>query len=40
MNPCLGIYTVDDQAVGIYGRMSLQSVIDYSARDVAVLIQD
>jgi hypothetical protein len=40
MNPCLGVYTVDGRPVGVYGRMSPQRVIDYSARDVAVLIRD
>ena len=36
--PCLGVYTVDGQAAGIYGRFSRTPVIDYRAVDAAVLI--
>jgi glutathionylspermidine synthase len=40
MNPCLGIYTINGRATGIYGRMSPKPVIDYSAYDVAILLRD
>ncbi len=40
MHVCLGVYTVDGRAAGIYGRLSPQPVIDYLARDVAVLVED
>jgi hypothetical protein len=36
--PCLGVYTVNGKAVGIYGRYSPRPLIDYAAVDVAVLI--
>jgi hypothetical protein len=39
MFPCLGIYTIDGQACGIYGRLSSTPVVDYSAMDVAVLVE-
>jgi glutathionylspermidine synthase len=39
MYPCLGVYTVNGQAAGIYGRISPRPVIDYSAIDVAVLVR-
>lgn len=39
MQPCLGVYTIDGKASGIYGRMTAGTVIDYSAIDVAVLVQ-
>lgn len=35
--PCIGIYTVDGRAAGAYGRMSKTPLIDWRARDVAVL---
>jgi len=38
MYPCIGVYTVDGRAVGIYGRMAPKSIVDYSAMDVAVLV--
>jgi glutathionylspermidine synthase len=40
MYPCLGAYTIDGQAVGIYGRFSQRPVIDYAAVDVAVLMNE
>ena len=40
MYPCLGIYTINGKASGIYGRLSPKPVIDYSARDVAILLRD
>lgn len=39
MHPCIGVYTVDGRAAGIYGRMTGGAVIDYSAVDVAVLVE-
>jgi glutathionylspermidine synthase len=36
--PCVGIYTVNGRAAGVYGRMSNQPVINAAAPDVAVLI--
>jgi hypothetical protein len=39
MYPCLGVYTVNGRAAGIYGRISVRPLIDYSAIDVAVLIR-
>jgi hypothetical protein len=38
--PCLGVYTVDGRAAGIYGRLSLTPRTDYAAVDVAVLLRD
>ena len=40
MHACLGVYTVDGRAAGIYGRLSTEPVIDYLARDVAVLVNN
>jgi len=40
MHVCLGVYTVDGRATGIYGRLSPRAIIDYRAVDVAVLIDD
>lgn len=37
---CLGVYTINGKAAGIYGRLSSRPLIDYAAVDVAVLIQD
>ena len=37
MFPCLGVYTVDGRAAGIYGRLSSRPLVDYAAVDVAVL---
>jgi len=38
MYPCLGVYTIDGRAAGVYGRLSPRPVIDYAAVDVAVLV--
>ena len=35
---CLGVYTVQGTAAGIYGRCSRSPVIDYRAQDVPVLL--
>jgi hypothetical protein len=37
MYPCLGVYTVDGRAAGVYGRLSPRPVVDFAAVDVAVL---
>jgi glutathionylspermidine synthase len=37
--PCIGVYTIDGTAAGIYGRISKGPVIDYAAIDVAVLVE-
>jgi len=36
--PCLGLFTVDGRACGVYGRMAEKTLIDGDAQDVAVLI--
>ena len=36
--PCLGVYTINGRAAGIYGRISPKPFIDYAAVDVAVLV--
>ena len=38
--PCLGVYTINGIAAGIYGRYSHRPLIDYAAVDVAVLIEE
>ncbi len=38
--PCIGVYTVNGKAAGIYGRFSRNALIDYAAIDAAVLIHD
>ena len=35
---CLGIFTVDGHAAGVYGRIAAKPLIDHEAQDVAVLI--
>src|SRR5262249_43476731 len=37
--PCIGVYTVDGKSAGIYGRLGLRPWIDFSAMDVAVLVE-
>lgn len=37
--PCIGVYTVDGQAIGAYGRVATRPLIDGSARDAAVLVE-
>lgn len=36
----IGVYTIDGQAAGAYGRIATGQIVDGSARDVAVLIAD
>jgi glutathionylspermidine synthase len=38
--PCLGVYTVDGAAAGIYGGYSTKPLIDYAAVDAAVLVEE
>jgi hypothetical protein len=38
MYPCLGVYTIDGVAAGVYGRLAPRPVIDFAAVDVAVLV--
>jgi glutathionylspermidine synthase len=40
MQPCFGVYTIEGKATGIYGRVTAGAVIDYSAIDVAVLVEE
>lgn len=37
--PCIGVYTVDGKAAGIYARISESPIINNMAQDVAVLIE-
>jgi hypothetical protein len=37
--PCLGVYTINSRACGIYGRFSPKPLIDFAAIDIAVLIE-
>jgi glutathionylspermidine synthase len=37
MYPCLGVYTVDGRAAGLFGRMASRPLIDLAAVEVAVL---
>jgi glutathionylspermidine synthase len=37
--PCIGVYTIDGKACGIYGRLSTGPVVTYAAMDVAVLVE-
>jgi len=40
MFPCLGVYTVAGRAVGVYARLSRSPVVDFSALDVPLLVED
>jgi glutathionylspermidine synthase len=37
--PCLGVYVIDGRAAGAYARMGVRPLIDYQAREVAVLVR-
>lgn len=37
--PCVGVYTVDAQVVGAYGRLATRALIDARAEDAAVLVE-
>ena len=36
--PCVGVYTLDGQAAGAYGRLSTGPIVDAQAQDTAVLV--
>jgi glutathionylspermidine synthase len=36
--PCLGVYTINGRAAGIFGRMAPRPLIDFAAIEVAVLV--
>ena len=36
--PCVGVYSVDGRAAGLYGRVGTKPLIDHDAQDAAVLI--
>jgi Glutathionylspermidine synthase preATP-grasp len=38
--PCLGVYTVNGAAAGVYGRLAPRPLIDFAAVDVAVLVRN
>jgi len=38
--PCVGVYTINGQAAGVYARASTGPITDYSALDVALLIAE
>ena len=40
MHACVGTYTVDGKAAGMYGRVSHLPIVDYRSSDAAVLIGD
>ncbi len=37
---CIGVYTVNGQAAGAYARLAEKPLVDFSAVDVALLIDD
>lgn len=39
LHPCLGVFTVDGRAAGIYGRAARRQRIDHLAQDMAVLVE-
>ena len=39
MIPCIGVYTIDGRACGTYGRLASTPIINYSAIDAAVLLE-
>jgi glutathionylspermidine synthase len=36
--PCIGVYTIDGRAAGAYGRIASRPLVDWRARDIAVLV--
>lgn len=38
--PCVGVYTIDGRAAGAYARLSRGPIVDFSAVDVALLIEE
>ncbi len=39
MYPCIGVYTIDGMASGVYARMGARPVIDFEALDTACLVE-
>ena len=37
---CLGVYTIDGEPAGVYGRITTGKIIDYAAIDVAILVSN
>jgi glutathionylspermidine synthase len=37
--PCIGVYTVNGKAAGLYGRVAANPLIDHNAQDAAVLLR-
>jgi hypothetical protein len=40
MHACIGVYTIEGVAAGMYGRVSHHPIVDYRSSDAAVLIGD
>jgi glutathionylspermidine synthase len=40
MNVCIGVYVVDGQVAGAYGRLARSAVVDFAAIDVPVLVEN
>lgn len=40
LHPCLGVFTIDGRAAGIYGRAARRARIDHLAQDIAVLVEE
>lgn len=40
MHVCLGVYSINGKVAGIYGRLANRPLVDYSAVDVAVLVDN
>jgi hypothetical protein len=40
MVPCLGVYTVNGKAAGLFGRLASRPPIDFAANEVAVLVDE
>jgi hypothetical protein len=40
VHPCIGVYTIDGRAAGLYGRLSRGPIVNFAAIDAAVLIRD
>jgi hypothetical protein len=36
--PCVGVFVIDGQVAGAYGRAASERVVDHRAQDVAVLV--
>jgi glutathionylspermidine synthase len=40
MYPCIGVYTVNGKACGAYARLAHSEIVDFTAVDVALLVED